>query len=41
MDEMALGANQINDAVQDVSKITQKNKHSIEILTDEVRKFTL
>ena len=39
MNEMASGAVQINNAVQEVSKITQKNKRSIENLAEEVGKF--
>ena len=39
MNEMASGAVQINNAVQEVSEITQKNKHSIENLAKEVSKF--
>ena len=39
MNEMASGAVQINNAVQEVSEITQKNKRSIENLTLEVSKF--
>ena len=39
MNEMASGAVQINNAVQEVSAITQKNKHSIESLAAEVGKF--
>jgi len=39
MNEMAAGAAQINDAVQEVNEITQKNKRSIENLTEEVGKF--
>nr|WP_314995378.1 methyl-accepting chemotaxis protein [uncultured Treponema sp.] len=39
MNEMASGAVQINNAVQEVSKITQKNKRSIEALAGEVGKF--
>jgi len=39
MNEMAAGATQINNAVQEVNEITQKNKRSIESLTDEVDKF--
>ena len=39
MNEMASGAIQINNAVQEVSEITQKNKHSIESLAEEVGKF--
>ena len=39
MNEMAAGAVQINNAVQEVNDITQKNKRSIENLTKEVGKF--
>ena len=39
MNEMASGAVQINNAVQEVSEITQKNKRSIENLAQEVSKF--
>jgi len=39
MNEMASGAVQINNAVQEVSEITQKNKRSIENLAEEVKKF--
>ena len=39
MNEMASGALQINNAVQEVQGITQKNKASIEGLADEVMKF--
>ena len=39
MNEMAIGAVQINNAVQEVNEITQKNKHSIEALAQEVGKF--
>ena len=39
MNEMASGAVQINNAVQEVSEITQKNKRSIENLAAEVGKF--
>ncbi|UTC57038.1 HAMP domain-containing protein [Treponema sp. OMZ 305] len=39
MNEMAAGAVQINNAVQEVSEITQKNKRSIERLAEEVSKF--
>jgi len=36
---MASGAVQINNAVQEVNEITQKNKRSIEALSLEVSKF--
>ena len=39
MNEMASGAVQINNAVQEVNEITQKNKASIESLSKEVGKF--
>ena len=39
MNEIAAGALQINNAVQEVNEITQKNKMSIDSLTDEVKKF--
>ena len=39
MNEMASGAVQINNAVQEVSEITQRNKQSIENLATEVGKF--
>ena len=39
MNEMASGAVQINNAVQEVNEITQKNKRSIESLSNEVNKF--
>ena len=39
MNEMASGAVQINNAIQEVSEITQKNKRSIESLAEEVSKF--
>lgn len=39
MNEMASGALQINNAVQEVQGITQKNKKSIEGLAGEVMKF--
>ena len=39
MNEMATGAVQINNAIQEVNEITQKNKASIDSLTDEVKKF--
>ena len=39
MNEIAAGASQINNAVQEVNEITQKNKRSIENLTEEVGKF--
>ncbi len=39
MNEMAVSAVQINNAVQEVNEITQKNKRSIEGLAMEVGKF--
>ena len=39
MNEMASGAVQINNAVQEVNAVTQKNKQSIENLASEVSKF--
>ena len=39
MNEMASGAVQINNAVQEVNEITQKNKRSIQSLAEEVGKF--
>ena len=39
MNEMAAGAVEINNAVQEVREITQKNKQSIESLAEEVGKF--
>ena len=39
MNEMAAGAGQINNAVQEVNEITQKNKRNIERLASEVSKF--
>ena len=39
MNEMASGAVQINNAVQEVNALTQKNKQSIEALASEVSKF--
>ena len=41
MNEMASGAVQINNAVQEVNEITQKNKQSIENLALEVSKFKI
>ena len=39
MNEMASGAVQISNAVTEVNEITQKNKRSIENLSNEVKKF--
>ena len=39
MNEMASGAVQISNAVQDVNEITQKNKASIDNLAKDVKKF--
>ena len=41
MNEMASGAVQINNAVQDVNALTQKNKQSIHNLAEEVSKFKI
>ena len=41
MNEMATGAIQINQAVQGISEISQKNKKAIDNLVDEMAKFTL
>ena len=39
MTEMAAGAIEINNAIQEVGEITQKNKQSIDNLAEEVGKF--
>ena len=39
MNDMASGAVQINDAIQEINEITQKHKRSIESLAVEVSKF--
>ena len=39
MNEMASGAVQISNAVQEVNAISQKNKRSIQNLAEEVSKF--
>ena len=39
MNEMTAGAVEINNAIQEVREITQKNKQSIESLAEEVRQF--
>lgn len=39
MNEMATGAVQINNAVQEVNDITQRSKTSIENLSKEVGRF--
>ena len=39
MNEMAAGAVQISNAVNEVAEITNKNKMSIEALAQEVEKF--
>ena len=39
MNEMAAGAIQINNAIQEVNEITQKNKRNIRNLAEEVGKF--
>ncbi len=41
MNEMASGAMQINEAIQEVAAITEKNKKSIENLSVEVSKFKI
>ncbi|MGP1601629.1 methyl-accepting chemotaxis protein [Treponema sp.] len=41
MSEMAAGAMQINRAVEEVNEITQKNRQSIQDLSDEVKKFKI
>ena len=41
MSEMATGAIQINQAVQGISEISQKNKKTIDDLVNEMTKFTL
>jgi len=41
MNEMASGAVQISNAVQEVTEITQKNKRSIQNLAEEVGKFKI
>ncbi len=41
MNEMATGAVQINQAVQGISEISQKNKKAIDDLVNEMTKFTL
>lgn len=41
MNEMAAGVIQINNAVQEVNELTQKNKRSIASLADEVGKFKI
>lgn len=39
MNEMAAGAVHINNTIQEINQITQKNKKSIEALSEEVKKF--
>ena len=39
MNEMAFGAVQINNAVQEVNEATQRNRGSIETLVGEIAKF--
>ena len=39
MNEMASSAAKINNAVNDITQLTRKNKESIEDLSDEVRQF--
>ena len=41
MNEMAAGAIQINNAVQEVNDITQQNKTSIETLAGEIGNFVV
>ena len=41
MNEIASGAEQITNAIEEVNEITQKNKQSIENLANEVGKFKL
>ena len=41
MDEMSIGAVQINDAVKDVKEITEDNKRNIDNLVGEVKKFKI
>jgi methyl-accepting chemotaxis protein len=41
MNEMAAGADHINDAVTRVNAISGENKDSIEVLVQEVSKFKL
>ena len=41
MKEMAAAAVQINNAIQGVKEITNKNKRSIENLAQEVSKFKI
>ncbi len=41
MNEMALGAREITNAVQDVAEISQQNKASIEKLSEEVGRFKI
>ena len=41
VNEMSAGAAQINEAVQNVRTITQKNQNSIENLAAEVGKFKI
>ena len=39
MNEMALGADQINEAVHHVNDISQKNRDGIDMLIREVSRF--
>jgi len=39
MNEMAIGADQINSAVQRVNEISEENKRNINTLTAEIEKF--
>ena len=41
MNEMALGAEQISDAVREVREITEENKQNIDSLVGEVKKFKI
>ncbi|WP_257225280.1 hypothetical protein [Treponema parvum] len=39
MNEMSIGAQEINNAIQEVNEMTQNNKTSINTLLQEVKKF--
>ena len=39
MNEMAIGVNHINGAMQNVNEVTRQNKLSIEKLVNEIKKF--
>ena len=39
MEEMATGTMQINNAVQEINQITQKNKDNIDTLVVEMKRF--